>query len=1234
MIHTVYSNVYEALRAVLLHNLGMENDAGRGGAVFERRPVVVPSSAVAEDLRQALAREAGVCAGYDFTTLSSWMGFFSREPLANIGGNEADWMIRGILSATGPGSFRAQPGHERLAAYLEGKGEREVFELARRISALFVTYASYRTDWLLAWMRGEDEGVEHAKLASHPDYVWERNLWRRLCETPDWQGRLYLEHFPETLVRLAKAGGEKRVRLDEGRVVALPDALHVFVPFVVPPLMLPLLRAYAHSGRDIWFYLLNPSSEYWFDLLPRRLIEVTPDEDAHRESGHPLLADNARSVRANIDRLWRFTAESKSDENTEETLRALRLENDASDPELLDARASMSPLIRKDVFREMAAIARLRPQEVEVGTDVEMQSYYLETNRPTLLHRIQDSILNLDPVRAEADDEGEWLAVDDRSVQFFAAPSPTREWESLAEWLQHLFRTMPGLAPDDVLVVTPDLAAAAPLAEQVFGSLPEGRRIAWKISGGARLSEASPAEALRGLANLMTGRAKVEDLEGWWSLPPVAQRWGFDAEALSTVSDWLRDAGCRFGLSDAHLRALDPETFAVATDMTLERAIERLALGFMRPEGDRAVWMGMVPVDGRRSSFTGTADAPVLLERLARLGEALETFRQRTRDASGAALKASPAYWRRWVEDAIETFFEAADAWSDVRAKTEALAADIERASLRTGSATEGESGELGEMVSFELFMTALTEMLETGSMAGKPGNAVTITGMSAMRGIPYKVVAVVGLSEDCAFPGSTKREEFDLMAAAPRRGDRDSRQDNRNVFLDLLLAAREVFAVSYVAGTGSGSAEKKPSIVAEELRNWILAMAPNADAREAGAAQLTHRIPLTAASKANFSPAAPWRATDPATLAAVVAAEHAGYRADLPTFADAGVPAAAGWILPAEVEGRMTAVVPFEVVWRYWRHPSAQTLKCWGVTLPTDMDEPEAALGLLPDDSKLAAWLFRREAVDALMAGERPESIAARWTADTRFGAMGVRDWSWEEHLAWAEEIAGKAKALRDETWEVPPRVAYVFLPDLTWTDPERGELPVVLRINVSGLLESSEFEGRLRVVSTPSRIDKSDGAAAYEVIRHAAAVAAGEPLTTVVVGLAEEGRGANKTTVATSRRYEWTSREGALEILSGLTDAVLRLHRKAAFVTDAANAALVGADKILWRGNPSSEVGIALRETWLEFLGSLVEHPADDPVGGARAWRRMMLTILGERVPDEQDSEETLSDAAGKED
>ena len=93
MIHTIYSNSYEVLRAVLLNNIDAlrlrpEAESLRAdecfAGVFDRVPVIIPSKAVETDLVRAIAKQESVCASMRFMFLSEWLGFFSREPLADL----------------------------------------------------------------------------------------------------------------------------------------------------------------------------------------------------------------------------------------------------------------------------------------------------------------------------------------------------------------------------------------------------------------------------------------------------------------------------------------------------------------------------------------------------------------------------------------------------------------------------------------------------------------------------------------------------------------------------------------------------------------------------------------------------------------------------------------------------------------------------------------------------------------------------------------------------------------------------------------------------------------------------------------------------------------------------------------------------------------------------------------------------------------------------------------------
>lgn len=80
---------------------------------------------------------------------------------------------------------------------------------------------------------------------------------------------------------------------------------------------------------------------------------------------------------------------------------------------------------------------------------------------------------------------------------------------------------------------------------------------------------------------------------------------------------------------------------------------------------------------------------------------------------------------------------------------------------------------------------------------------------MDALRGIPFKAICVVGLDAASGFPGTVQLDEFDLMGlpGLKRRGDRDSRRDNRNIFFDLIMSARSWVLGLLRRGTGEGAA-------------------------------------------------------------------------------------------------------------------------------------------------------------------------------------------------------------------------------------------------------------------------------------------------------------------------------------------------------------------------------------------------------------------------------------------
>jgi len=115
---------------------------------------------------------------------------------------------------------------------------------------------------------------------------------------------------------------------------------------------------------------------------------------------------------------------------------------------------------------------------------------------------------------------------------------------------------------------------------------------------------------------------------------------------------------------------------------------------------------------------------------------------------------------------------------------------------------------------------TALQQLLDDPTRGGIPGGAVTFAAMTSLRQLPYRFVCVLGLN-DGAYPSTQHPSEFDLMARHWRRGDRQRRIDERNVFLDLVLAARERLYLSYTGRSVRDNSVIPPSVLVAELLDY-----------------------------------------------------------------------------------------------------------------------------------------------------------------------------------------------------------------------------------------------------------------------------------------------------------------------------------------------------------------------------------------------------------------------------
>ena len=102
----------------------------------------------------------------------------------------------------------------------------------------------------------------------------------------------------------------------------------------------------------------------------------------------------------------------------------------------------------------------------------------------------------------------------------------------------------------------PDLDAAAPLIDAIFGTAPKERALPYALCGGARSRINAPARCLLQLLALASSRCTATALFALLQQASVARRFGLDEEALAQVHAWLLECRLPLGTGRAAPRQL------------------------------------------------------------------------------------------------------------------------------------------------------------------------------------------------------------------------------------------------------------------------------------------------------------------------------------------------------------------------------------------------------------------------------------------------------------------------------------------------------------------------------------------------------------------------------------------------------------------------------------------------------------------------------------------------------
>jgi exodeoxyribonuclease V gamma subunit len=611
------------------------------------------------------------------------------------------------------------------------------------------------------------------------------------------------------------------------------------------------------------------------------------------------------------------------------------------------------------------------------------------------------------------------LRSEDRSIQVHACHGPARQVDVLREVLLGLLADDPTLEPRDVLVMCPDIESFAPLISAGFGlgDVLDGRagehghpahRLRVKLADRA-LTRTNPLLAVASrLLDLAGGRAGAGDVLDLAHAEPVRRRFGFRDDDLQQLTDWVREAGVRWAF-DAEHRA----DFGLASYVanTWQFGLDRLLAGVAMSE-DSGSWLDRtLPLDDVGSGQ---------VELAGRLVEYVDRLREITDHLVGSH---PLEQWLAVLEDGIAalTSIPPGEGWQ---------AGQVQRELGRVREAAAG-------LRSTDLRLPDVRALL-ADRLAGRPTRAnfrtgtLTVCTMVPMRSVPHRVVCLLGL-DDGVFPRVGAVDGDDVLARDPMTGERDLRSEDRQLFLDAILAATETLVVTYTGANEYSGQPRPPAVPLGELLDALdlTATAPDgASVRDA----VTVRHPLQPFDARNLTPGAlvpgqPF-VFDRAALAGARAA--AGERRPVPSFLPAPLPPP-----PADPDVSVDDLVDF-----FCRRGGAVqgflSRQRLDVGLPREEEPLEDGLPVEIDN--LTQWSVGDRVLRDLLAGlDLDQARQQEW----RRGVLPPGFLGWRilgELLTKAEPLAIEGRRLRTQ----PPRTVEIDV-DLGVGRRLRGTVPEV---------------------------------------------------------------------------------------------------------------------------------------------------------------------------------------------
>lgn len=406
----------------------------------------------------------------------------------------------------------------------------------------------------------------------------------------------------------------------------------------------------------------------------------------------------------------------------------------------------------------------------------------------SLLHKIQHDVFvsataDRHPVTAED--------IHDGSVTINTCYTVAREVEVLYNYLVYLVdQRKESLSPRDIVVMVSDIDSYAPYIKAVFNNAPYKFR--YTIADESYAESDNIFNAIHAILQVTEENFKAEEVLQLLDSSYIRKR--FQIEDISLIRRVVDAANIRFGMEGE----LEDETYLISWKYGLKRIMYGICMSGGEEYGEGAD--SFYPIDVLEGSAT---------QEVVRFCHFVEVLMDAVKERKRAR---TINEWVLYVESVLHNLVY--EPQEDIDEDYNALMQQLTDYNLLNEY--------MSDAVAFDVFGHSFLQTLTGNTRSGLFVNGgITFCSLIPMRSIPFKVVALLGLNYD-KFPRKEQPAGFNLMERDRQRGDRNVKENDKHLFLETILSAREHLYISYVGQSVKDNTRMPPSALVDELIDYI----------------------------------------------------------------------------------------------------------------------------------------------------------------------------------------------------------------------------------------------------------------------------------------------------------------------------------------------------------------------------------------------------------------------------